>query len=245
MAVLAVLTVLVWSYAFVYAFASRGDDPAANEPGPLAATPSSAAGDGTASTGDDGGGFDVVVVGDAWTDPRWQPAGSFLSVAAERLGWQARVIEDGGGTGYLSRGPAESGRFVERLRQQPVDPDVDLVVLQGGSADGPILSANPTIPLAAAVRRALEAAQEQHAGAEVLVLAPVTTPGPGADVTIDRTLGRVARSAGAEYLSPLRRGWLTEGDGSLDVATGLPGPLGRARLADRFTAAVEDLALTR
>ncbi len=230
-ALVAALTVCVIG-AWGYVFATHG--------GSLDATPSAV----TASS-DPSAGVSVVVVGDSWTDPRTQAAGSFVSVAAERLAWQATVLEGGSGTGYLSRGPTETGTFAERLDDQPADPEVDLVVVQGGSADEPFLVANPTISLDDAVRRTIALAEERFAEAEVVVVGPVVGPTPGPVLrTIDRTLGQVAAMSEATYVSPLQEGWLVGDDAttSLDPATGLPNALGRARLADRFAGAVRDRA---
>ena len=235
-AVLTVLAIGAWS--FVFATQGGGSGPT-----PAAATASS---DPSSDSGADTG-TGVVVVGDSWTDPRTQPAGSFVSVAAEQLAWQPTVLAGGSGTGYLSRGPAEAGTFAERLDQQTADPEVDLVVVQGGSADEPFLVANPTISLADAARRTVALAHERYAEAEVVVLGPVLGPTPGPVLrSIDRTLGRAARASDATYVSPLRRGWLTGEDAatSLDETTGLPNTLGRARLADRFETAVRALPVS-
>ena len=236
-AVLTLTAVVAWSYVYVSA-----DDTSAAAP-PTAATASSAPG-GSSGAGSDPDEISVVVVGDGLTDPQTQAGETFLGVAAERLGWSASVVEDGAGTGWLSRGPSEAGTFAERLGDQAPDDEVDLVVLQGGSADEPVLAANPTIPLGRAVHRTLRLAEEQYAEAELVVLGPVVAPSAGQVLrTIDETLGRVAGSDDATYVSPRELGWLAGADaeGTLDATTGLPDALGRERLADRLEAAVGDL----
>ncbi len=240
---LTLFAVASWSYVFV----SQDQRVTSSDPSPVAATASSAPIGSMPSAVDDPDVLSVVVVGDSWTDPQSQPGGSFLTVAAEQLGWTPTVVEDGTGTGWLSRGPDEAGTYAERLRDQEADLSVDLIVLQGGSLDESILIANPTISLRQAADKTLALAKRRYADAGLVVVGPVAAPGSGPVLDrIDRTLARASDAAGATYVSPLAQGWLGGADAPsyLDKATGLPTSQGRAVLADRFVAAVRDLPVS-
>lgn len=117
-------------------------------------------------------GTKTLVVGDSWAlgYSAKPDTDGFVYQVAQQFGWQLDM-KAVSGTGYVKPGPTNSGTYIQRLYEMPVDPNRTLVILQGSLNDvsGRFRVAKPAMSTLADVHYRFPRAQ-------VIVI------GPGTDV---------------------------------------------------------------
>jgi acyl-CoA thioesterase-1 len=153
-------------------------------------------------------GTKAVFFGDSWTagyGAEVPKEGGFAYVAAKALQVDATFYQ-GGGTGYVNPGKEGKGAYLERFKKLPLDPDVKLLVMQGGLNDENKELGN----LVPTIRDTFTEAKAKFPNAQVVVMGPlVPVRIPGLDIQIiDNTLHDLSRQAGFYYVSPQAEVWL-------------------------------------
>jgi len=189
----------------------------------------------------------TVYLGDAWTEGvAAEPVTrGFAYLSGGALGWAYEIAPSGSDSGYLANGGV--GTFEERLQERDLDREVDLLVIQGGLADLPILAEDPDAPFEEAVEATLAQAQETYPQAELLLLGPVPATEVAPDpllLEIEAALTRVVEAEPEEraYISPIDEGWFdsrAELRRYIDADAAAPNTAGHAYFASRFVAGVQ------
>lgn len=189
----------------------------------------------------------TVYLGDSWTEGvAAEPVTrGFAYLSGGALGWAYEIAPGGRGTGYLADGGG-AGTFEERLRERDLDRGVDLLVIQGGLADLPVLAEDPDAPFEEAVEATLAQARQTYPEAELLLLGPVPvtelTPDPLL-LEMEAALTRVVEAEPEEraYISLIDEGWFDSPAALrryIDPDAAAPNTAGHAYFASRFVADV-------
>lgn len=191
---------------------------------------------------------DVVAFGDSWASGYAAKVSTngFLYLTARELGWNLTVARGGSGTGYVVGTPKgyeyPNPRYAARIRQQPADRGVDLVILQGSLND--IREGDPGLRFNQAVEDAVDAAKARYPNAELLIVGPVA-PSPiitAQIASLDSRLTFETQRLRLNYISGTAEGWLGS-QALIDryIAQNLenhPDTRGHAYLAGKLTAAI-------
>lgn len=158
-------------------------------------------------------GAPVVFFGDSWTegiDATPRTDGYAYLVGADN-GWQTTVLGQGG-TGYLN--PGSSGiTYGDRSSKLAVDPEVQLVILQGSINDTAIDPYKyPDISIAqlgGAVRSVVEDLRDAYPSAQIVAVGPTpnTLGVPAVLQNVSNVLGATFAEIGVPYISTLD--WVT------------------------------------
>lgn len=188
-------------------------------------------------------GAKAVFFGDSWTvgyaaDPQ---SHGYAYLTGDQLGWDYTVKGDSG-TGYINRGPNNTGNYIDRLRAFPVDPSVQVLVLQGGLND----SGAPLADFYNIGRQTVIDARGRFPNAKIVMLGPAAASLPvSAGLSqVDYQLRSVAFDEGIYYVSPLSDHWI--GTDNFEQVIDLskknhPSTQGHAFLAEKTVAAIRAL----
>lgn len=184
-----------------------------------------------------------VIFGDSWTvgyaaNPQ---AKGYAYLAGAALEWDNEV-DGASGTGYLNPGNEGRGTYLDRLRGRDIDPDMQVVVIQGGLNDADKEFAD--FPDAAGA--VLAEAKVKFPNAQIIVLGPAPAELPVWTVltNIDYALQDAASDAGAYFISAIVGLWITPSnyDEVIDATkSNHPSTAGHALLGERVTAAIREL----
>jgi lysophospholipase L1-like esterase len=183
----------------------------------------------------------AVFFGDSWTygyaaEPITQ---GYAYQAGTELGWDY-TVNGGSGTGYLNAGQEGKGTYLDRLRKLPIDPAVQVLVLQGGLNDSGITQPN----LQDAARATIAEARTRFPSATIVMLgpAPAKVPPSGGLLQVNADLSNVAAIEGLRYITSID--WIdTVNYGGIIDTTKKdhPSTEGHAFLAGRVVEAINGL----
>lgn len=185
----------------------------------------------------------VLLMGDSYSegwgaDPQ---TNGFAYQVAEPLGWD--LVRDGiGSTGFVDVGLKNQGSYPTRLaRHQPAN-SFDLVILQGGTNDEKLTTAEIT----AGVDTSVKVVRERFPRAQLLVMGPVAPYGsPSEDrAKLNLALVDYTHEHSILYINAIAGNWFQVGEWRelVDQEKGHPNNPGYVRVAQHF---VEDVrALT-
>lgn len=188
-------------------------------------------------------GTKTLFFGDSWTAGRAanpQTEG-FAYKTGQALNLNFTVDANGSGTGYQNVGPTNAGTYNTRLSAYPVDPELRLLVLQGGLNDPG--AGNSLAGFVDAVNATLATAKAKFPNAQIVLMGPISPTLPaGPDImTVTASLRGIAEANGLRFVSGVQEKWLTPEnlDQMIDASKARhPSTAGHAHLAQRLT---EDL----
>lgn len=192
-------------------------------------------------------GTKALFFGDSWTAGKAATPSTegFAYVTGRGLGLNFTVDANGSGTGYQNAGPDKAGTYNQRLAAYPIDPDLKLLVLQGGLNDpGAGQSLNTFGDAATAT---LATAKTKFPNAQIVIMGPISPTLPaGPDIlTVTASLQGIAESNGLHFISGIQEQWLTAAnlDQMIDASKARhPSNAGHAYLAQRLTDDLKKLA---
>lgn len=182
--------------------------------------------------------------GDSWAEGQVARRGrGFPYVTGELLGWTT-VVDGVGSTGYLSHWRPSTQTYPVRASAIPAGTAADVVILEGGLNDRSL----PLAGLKAAVRETITTLRTRFRGAPVVVLGPMPNalPVPESLRQVDRLIEEASSDAGAPYVSPIQREWITGLNfrDVIDAKSQHPTTAGHAYLGGRLAVALQKLMTT-
>jgi len=179
--------------------------------------------------------------GDSWTEgygaasPATQ---GYAYLTSSQLQWDNEV-KAVGGTGFQNPGPANTGSYAGRLSKLPQDPELQVLVIQGGIND----ASQPADAFRQAVLDVLDVAREKFPAAKIVLLGPGTPTVPASPqlAAINSKLYQIADEQKLNYISPISDLWIngTNYAQFIDASkTNHPSTAGHAYLAEKTVAAL-------
>ena len=152
-------------------------------------------------------GTKTLFFGDSWTAgyaaaPSTQ---GYAYLTAAQLQWDNKV-DAVSGTGYQNPGPSNTGNYATRLTKLPDDPELQVLVLQGGLNDG---SQAPE-GFRQAVLDTLDVARTKFTAAKIVILGPSTPVIPASSglASINSKLYQIADEQKLNYIAPINEVWI-------------------------------------
>jgi len=178
--------------------------------------------------------------GDSWTAgyaaaPSTQ---GYAYLTAAQLQWDNKV-DAVSGTGYQNPGPSNTGNYATRLTKLPDDPELQVLVLQGGLNDG---SQAPE-GFRQAVLDTLDVARTKFTAAKIVILGPSTPVIPASSglASINSKLYQIADEQKLNYIAPINEVWINSDNYASVIDTSAqnhPSTAGHAYLAEKTVAAL-------
>lgn len=151
----------------------------------------------------------VQIIGDSWTYgyAATPTSRGYAFLASKTLGWDATISTIGSGTGYVNEGDDGAGTFKDQISRLRTDPDVDLLVIQGGLNDWRTADQNTYGRI---VRATITTGRQKFPHAEILLMAPLW-PGLGDGPRELKSVGDIvsaeAIGAHAYLVNPASEDW--------------------------------------